>query len=308
MTDTLEIETTLTSRLPEIRGRYGSNVNLAPTTWFRVGGPADVVFKPADLADLQHFLKNCPADIPVTVIGVASNLLVRDGGVEGVVIRLGGGFADVKFSGTHITAGAAVLDLNIAMLAQENGVGGLEFLSGIPGTLGGALRMNAGAYGREIKDVLVSATAVDRNGVLHTLTPEDMDFSYRHCGVDESWIFVSATLKGSVDVPGSIAARMKEIQAKREASQPIRTRTGGSTFANPEGAKAWELIDKAGGRGYKLGGAMVSEQHTNFLINFDKATAADIENLGEEMRRRVLEQSGIDLRWEIKRIGRKGEA
>lgn len=312
MSDALEIEKTSTSplatRLPDVRGRYGYNVTLAPTTWFRVGGPADAVFKPADLADLQHFLKECPTDIPVSVIGVASNLLVRDGGVEGVVIRLGGGFADVKVSGTQITAGAAMLDLNIAMLAQENGIGGLEFLSGIPGTLGGALRMNAGAYGREIRDVLVSATAVDRTGKLHTLTPDDMGFSYRHCSVDESFIFVGATLKGSLDVPGSIAARMKEIQTKREASQPIRTRTGGSTFANPEGAKAWELIDKAGGRGYKLGGAMVSEQHTNFLINFDKATAADIENLGEEMRRRVKEQSGIDLRWEIKRIGRKGEA
>ncbi len=297
----------LIDRLPAVRGRYGVSSPLAPTTWFRVGGPAEVLFRPADLADLQAFLAACPKDIPVTTIGVASNLLVRDGGVPGVVIRLGGAFADVIADDDRIIAGAGALDLNVATVALQASLTGLEFLSGIPGTIGGALRMNAGAYGVEVKDVFLKANAVDRKGKLHILMLQDMDFSYRHCGAPDDLIFVDAMFKGRPDKADAIAARMKEIKDKREASQPVRTRTGGSTFANPEGAKAWELVDKAGMRGFKLGGAQVSEQHTNFLINAGGATAADIENLGEEIRARVKTQSGIDLRWEIQRIGVKKE-
>jgi UDP-N-acetylmuramate dehydrogenase len=294
----------LLTRLPAVRGRLTENAPLAPTTWFRVGGSAEVLFKPADLADLQNFLQQTPPDIPVLPIGVASNLLVRDGGVAGVVIRLGGGFADISVADNIVTAGAAALDANVALSAQLAGLAGLEFLVGVPGTIGGGLRMNAGCYGREIKDVLHSAIAVDRSGQLHTLTNSQMGFTYRHCGIDESWIFTGATLHGTPDSPEAVAARMSEIQKKREESQPIRTRTGGSTFANPDGARAWELIDKAGCRGLTLGGAQVSEKHCNFLINTGSASAADLENLGEQVKKRVRETSGIDLRWEIQRIGR----
>jgi len=292
------------TQLPQIRGRYTFDAPLAPTTWFRVGGNADVLFKPADLEDLQHFLQQCPATLPVMTIGVASNLLVRDGGVEGVVIRLGGGFAEIEPEGEQIRVGAAALDVNLALAAQLAGIAGLEFLTGIPGTLGGALRMNAGCYGREIKDVLVSCRALDRSGQLHTLTPADLHLTYRHCGVPDDWIFVDAVLRGSADTPEAIAARMQDIQAKREASQPIRTRTGGSTFANPPGESAWKLIDAAGCRGLMVGGAQVSEKHCNFLINTGTASASDLENLGEQVKNRVKATSGIELRWEIRRIGR----
>jgi len=292
------------TQLPQIRGRYTFDAPLAPTTWFRVGGNADVLFKPADLEDLQHFLQQCPATIPVMTIGVASNLLVRDGGVEGVVIRLGGGFAEIEPTGEQIRVGAAALDVNVALAAQLAGIAGLEFLTGIPGTLGGALRMNAGCYGREIKDVLVSCRALDRRGQLHTLTPADLHLTYRHCGVPDDWIFVDAVLRGNADTPEAIAARMQDIQAKREASQPIRTRTGGSTFANPPGESAWKLIDAAGCRGLMVGGAQVSEKHCNFLINTGTASASDLENLGEQVKNRVKATSGIELRWEIRRIGR----
>ena len=292
------------TQLPQIRGRYTFDAPLAPTTWFRVGGNADVLFKPADLEDLQHFLQQCPATIPVMTIGVASNLLVRDGGVEGVVIRLGGGFAEIEPTGEQICVGAAALDVNVALAAQLAGIAGLEFLTGIPGTLGGALRMNAGCYGREIKDVLVSCRALDRRGQLHTLTPADLHLTYRHCGVPDDWIFVDAVLRGNADTPEAIAARMQDIQAKREASQPIRTRTGGSTFANPPGESAWKLIDAAGCRGLMVGGAQVSEKHCNFLINTGTASASDLENLGEQVKNRVKATSGIELRWEIRRIGR----
>jgi len=292
------------TQLPQIRGRYTFDTPLAPTTWFRVGGNADVLFKPADLADLQHFLQQCPATIPVMTIGVASNLLVRDGGVEGVVMRLGGGFAEIEPIGEQIRVGAAALDVNVALAAQLAGIAGLEFLTGIPGTLGGALRMNAGCYGREIKDVLVSCRALDRRGQLHTLTPADLHLTYRHCDVPDDWIFVDAVLRGSADTPEAIAARMQDIQAKREASQPIRTRTGGSTFANPPGESAWKLIDAAGCRGLMVGGAQVSEKHCNFLINTGTASASDLENLGEQVKNRVKATSGIELRWEIRRIGR----
>lgn len=294
----------LIERLPPVRGRLTAGAPLAPVTWFRVGGPAEVMFRPADADDLADFLAKRPPDVPVTVIGVASNLLVRDGGVAGVVVRLGRGFAAIEASGTRVTAGAAVLDLNVAIAARVAGVGGLEFLSGIPGTIGGALRMNAGAYGREIKDVLESATALDNAGVRHELSLAEMGLSYRHCGVAEDWIFTGATLRGVEADCDAIQRRMAQIQAEREASQPIRARTGGSTFANPPGHKAWELIDRAGCRGLTRGGAMVSEKHTNFLINTGTATAVDIEGLGEEVRRRVFEKFGVTLEWEIRRIGR----
>ena len=294
----------LIDRLPPVRGRVTADAPLAPVTWFRVGGLAEVMFRPADADDLAELLAKRPPDVAVTVIGVASNLLVRDGGVPGVVVRLGRGFSAIEISGTRVTAGAAVLDLNVAIAARAAGVGGLEFLSGIPGTIGGALRMNAGAYGREIKDVLESASALDSVGARHDLSLAKMALSYRHCGVSEDWIFVGATLRGVAAERDAIQQRMAQIQSEREASQPIRARTGGSTFANPPGHKAWELIDRAGCRGLTRGGAMVSEKHTNFLINTGTATAADIEGLGEEVRRRVFEKFGVTLEWEIRRIGR----
>ncbi len=294
----------LIDRLPPVRGRLTADAPLAAVTWFRVGGPAEVMFRPADPDDLAEFLAKRPPDVPVTVIGVASNLLVRDGGVEGVVVRLGRGFAAIEISGARVAAGAAVLDLNVAIACRAAGVGGLEFLSGIPGTIGGALRMNAGAYGREIKDVLESATALDNTGRRHELGLAEMGLGYRHCGVPEDWIFTGAVLRGVETDRDAIQKRMDRIQSEREASQPIRARTGGSTFANPPGHKAWELIDRAGCRGLARGGAMVSEKHTNFLINTGTATAADIEGLGEEVRRRVFDKFGVTLEWEIRRVGR----
>jgi UDP-N-acetylmuramate dehydrogenase len=296
----------LIARLPAVRGRLSAQTGLADITWFRVGGPADVMFRPADRDDLIAFLKDKPADVPVTVLGVGSNTLVRDGGVNGVVIRLGRDFAGIEAKdGSELEAGAGALDVNVAQTAQMHGIAGLEFLRGIPGTVGGGLRMNAGAYGTEFKDVLVWAEAMDAQGNLHRLTPAEMKFGYRHCGVPEDWIFLSCRLKGRPGEKTDIQARMDEIQAAREGSQPIRSRTGGSTFANPEGHKAWQLIDAAGCRGLVVGDAQVSEQHCNFLINRGSATAADLETLGETVRRRVKETSGIDLRWEIKRIGRQ---
>lgn len=296
----------LIARLPAVRGRLSAQAGLAEITWFRVGGPADAMFRPADRDDLIAFLKTKPADVPVTVLGVGSNTLVRDGGIDGVVIRLGRDFASITAcDNNEIEAGAGALDVNVAQTAQMHGIAGLEFLRGIPGTVGGGLRMNAGAYGTEFKDVLVWAEAVDGQGNLHRLSPAEMKFGYRHCGVPEDWIFLSCRLKGRPGDKAQIQARMDEIQAAREGSQPIRSRTGGSTFANPEGHKAWQLIDAAGCRGLVVGDAQVSEQHCNFLINRGSATAADLETLGETVRRRVKEASGIDLRWEIKRIGRQ---
>lgn len=303
---------TLLARLPTVRGRYTENAELAPTTWFRVGGPAEVLFKPADLADLQHFLANCPTDVPVTIIGVASNLIIRDGGVDGVVVRLGREFATIEPDATDPTllhVGAAALDGNAAMVAQKNGIGGLSFLSGIPGTIGAGVRMNAGCYNVEICDVLVTAQAVDRAGVLHTVTPEQMGMSYRHNDAPKDWIFVSATLRGVADAPENIAEQMAQIKAQREASQPIRERTGGSTFANPErdtpgAGSAWQAVDKAGCRGLKIGDAQMSEKHCNFMLNVGTAKAADLEALGEEVRQQVQTKLGINLRWEIQRIGK----
>jgi len=294
----------LIERLPRVRGRLTENAPLAGITWFRVGGPAEIMFRPADLEDLAEFLAAKPADVPVTVIGVASNLLVRDGGVAGVVVRLGRGFVEIKCEETTVEAGAGALDLNVALAAEAAGIAGLEFLSGIPGTVGGGLRMNAGAYGAEFKDVLRSATALDAAGRRHVLAPAAMGLAYRHCGVPEDWIFVAARLAGVAGNREAIKQRIAKINAAREATQPIRARTGGSTFANPPGRKAWELIDAAQCRGLRIGDAMVSEKHANFLINAGSATAADIEALGEEVRRRVRDMSGVTLEWEIRRIGR----
>lgn len=295
-------------RLPAVRGRYTPAVALSRTVWFRAGGPADVMFRPADVADLAHFLAARPAGLPVTAVGLGSNLLVRDGGVEGVVVRLRQGFRDiaVAWDGTRalVEVGAGALDIAVARHCRAAGIDGLAFLSGVPGTVGGALRMNAGAYGSEMADVVVEARALDGNGAMHTLSPDAIGFSYRHSTVPDDWIFVSAVLAGRRGDPAAIARRMDEIDAAREASQPIRARTGGSTFANPPGRKAWALIDEAGCRGLARGGARISEKHCNFIVNTGDATAADIESLGEEVRRRVKEKTGVSLRWEIHRIGR----
>jgi UDP-N-acetylmuramate dehydrogenase len=293
----------LIERLPRVQGRISQNATLASLTWFRVGGPAEVLFRPADPRDLAAFITAKPADVAVTVIGVASNLLIRDGGIAGVVVRLGRGFADIAVEGADIVAGAGALDRNVALSAQEAGISGLEFLCGIPGTIGGGLRMNAGAYGTEFKDVLIEAQAIDSAGVLQRLTPAELGLSYRHCSLPEDWIFVGARLRGRAGDPVMIGKRMGEIEAARTASQPIRARTGGSTFANPTGHQAWELIAGAGCRGLVRGGAQVSEKHANFLINAGNATAADLEGLGEEVRRRVHAQFGITLEWEIRRVG-----
>ena len=294
----------LIDRLPSVRGELVADAPLAPLTWFRVGGPAEVMFRPADADDLAAFLAGCPADVPVTIIGVGSNLLVRDGGVPGVVIRLGRPFMNVEIAkGNRVRAGTAALDVAVARAAQEAGIAGLEFYRGIPGSIGGALRMNGGAYGRETRDVLIEAVAVDRAGKRHVLSNADMHYSYRHCGAPDDLIFVEALFQGTPGDKGEIQARMDEITASREATQPIRTRTGGSTFKNPDGHKSWQLIDAAGCRGLTRGGAQVSELHCNFLINTGAASAADIEDLGEEVRARVKAQSGVTLEWEIRRIG-----
>jgi UDP-N-acetylmuramate dehydrogenase len=294
----------LLRRLPPVRGRLAADAPIGPLTWFRVGGPAEILFRPADRDDLAGFLAALPADVPVTVIGVGSNLLVRDGGIPGVVIRLARGFADVVVGDGEVSAGAGALDLNVALTAAEAGIAGLEFLSGIPGTVGGGFRTNAGAYGRELKDVLIAAEAIDRGGMTHRASAAELGLSYRHSAVPAGWIFTRAIFRATRGEPAAIAARMAEIQAAREAAQPIRARTGGSTFANPAGDQAWRLIDLAGCRGLARGGAMVSEKHANFLINTGSATAADLEGLGEEVRRRVQERFGVQLEWEIRRIGR----
>lgn len=293
----------LVERLPRVRGRYSEGASLARITWFGVGGPAEVMFRPADVDDLAHFLAEKPDDVPIFVLGVGSNLLVRDGGVPGVVIRLGQGFVDIQVDGADVRAGAGTLDANVAITAGEAGVEGLEFLSGIPGTIGGALRMNAGAYGTEMKDVLVRAEALDGRGRRVSATAADMGMTYRHSDAPQDWIFTAAVLKGRAGVREAIAKRMAEIATAREATQPIRARTGGSTFKNPPGRRAWELIEEAGCRGLTRGGAAVSEKHCNFLINTGTASAADLEALGEDVRRRVRAACGVDLEWEIMRIG-----
>lgn len=299
-----DIAPELKAKMPELRGRLLANQPLGEFTWFRVGGPAQLFFLPEDENDLAYFLRNLPPKIPVTVIGAGSNLIVRDGGVPGVVIRLGRGFNDAKIEQHNVTAGSAMLDVMVARAAQGAGVAGLAFLSGIPGTIGGALRMNGGAYGGETKDVLVEARGVDRQGNIRSFSKDEMAFSYRHCGVADDVIFTSAILRGTLGEPDQIAAEMAAIKKKREASQP-RNRTGGSTFKNPPGQSAWQLIDEAGCRGLTIGGAQVSELHSNFLINLGGAKADDIETLGETVRERVKKHSGVELEWEIKRIGVK---
>ncbi|MEP4862709.1 MAG: UDP-N-acetylmuramate dehydrogenase [Alphaproteobacteria bacterium] len=296
-------DTTLLDRLAPVRGRLTANAALAGFSWFRVGGPAEVLFEPADADDLAVFMANLPADVPVTVIGVASNLLVRDVGVAGVVIRLGKAFAEISVDGDMVTAGAGAMDVNVARAARDAGLAGLEFLIGIPGTVGGALRMNAGAYGAEVSDIFAAAWAVTGRGEDAALSPADMAFAYRHCGQPDDVIFTRATFRGTPGDVEAISGRMADIQKARGETQPVKSRTGGSTFANPDGHKAWELIDEAGCRGLTRGGAQVSPQHCNFLINTGNATAADLEGLGEEVRRRVLEETGVELHWEIRRIG-----
>lgn len=296
----------LLSRLPEIRGRYRENADLSATNWFRVGGPAEVLFRPADAGDLGHFMAHCPKDIPITMLGVGSNLIVRDGGIDGVVIRLGKGFTDISCKGDVILAGAGILSLTVARFCQQEGLAGLEFLSGIPGSIGGALAMNAGAYGMITSMRLIEAEIVDREGVLRWMDVKSLHYSYRHCnGLPEGAIFTGAAFRGEHGSPAEITERMAIIAHEREKSQPIRTQTGGSTFKNPEGdKKAWQLIDEAGCRGLTIGGAQMSEMHCNFMINTGSATAADLEALGEEVRRRVKKNSGIVLEWEIKRVGK----
>jgi UDP-N-acetylmuramate dehydrogenase len=291
-------------RLPAVRGRLTANAAIGKQTWFGVGGVAEILFRPADTEDLAAFLAALPAEIPVMVIGAGSNLLVRDGGIPGATIRLGRGLGDIAIADGVVSVGAGTLDRRVAVSAAKAGLAGLEFLSGIPGTIGGSLRMNAGAYGVEIADVLVSATAMDRGGRRHAIDRASMALSYRHCGLDPGWLFVEAQLRGIPGERTEIAKRLMEIRATREATQPIRARTSGSTFANPPGQSAWRLIDAAGCRGLTRGGAMVSHKHANFLINTGSATAADIEGLAEEVRRRVYETTGIILEWEIQRIGR----
>ena len=294
----------LIDRLPKPRGRLTADAPLGAQTWFRTGGPAEVLFRPADTEDLAAFLKALPADVPVTVLGVGSNLLVRDGGIKGVVIRLMRGFTGIAVEGTEVVAGAGALSLNVALTARDHSLAGLEYLSGIPGTIGGAFQTNAGAYGGELSDVLISAEVVDRAGTIRTVTPRELGLGYRHSTAPQDWIFTSARLRATPGDQMGIARRIAEIDSARAETQP-RSRTGGSTFANPPNLKAWQLIDDAGCRGLRIGDAQVSEKHCNFLINLGNATAADIESLGEEVRSRVVKKSGVLLQWEIRRIGEK---
>ncbi|MET4069400.1 UDP-N-acetylmuramate dehydrogenase [Bradyrhizobium sp. S3.2.6] len=299
-----DITPDLKAAVPDLRGRLLANQSLAELTWFRVGGPAQVLFTPADEDDLAYFLAHLAKDMPVYVVGVGSNLIVRDGGIAGVVIRLAPRtFGEAAANGDVVTAGAAALDKRVAEVAASANIGGLEFYSGIPGTIGGALRMNAGANGGETKDVLIEARGVGRDGTKQVFSNADMKFVYRNSGLDPSIIFTSARFRGEIRDTDAIRARMAEVQNHRETAQPIREKTGGSTFKNPPGHSAWKLVDAAGCRGLRVGGAQVSEMHCNFLINTGDATAHDIETLGETVRERVKTNSGIELHWEIKRIG-----
>jgi len=294
----------LAAHLPELRGRLKAGAMLADLTWFRVGGPAEVLYSPGDEVDLAYFMANIPPEVPVTVVGLGSNLLVRDGGIGGVVIRLGKGFGGIKIEeGSRLRAGAAVPDVKVARAAADAGIAGLSFYRGIPGCVGGALRMNGGAHGRETKEVVIEARAVDRQGRVHVLLVAELHYAYRHCGAPEDLVFTEALFQGEPGDPAAILAEMDDIAAYREQAQPIKSRTGGSTFKNPLGHKAWQLIDAAGCRGLSVGDAKVSEMHCNFLINEGKATGADLEALGETVRARVKAESGIELEWEIKRLG-----
>lgn len=299
-----DITDDLKAAMPELKGRLSANASLADVTWFRVGGPAQMLFMPADEADLAYFLKHRPSDVPVQVIGLGSNLLVRDGGVPGVVIRLGRGFSEIAVEDGHrLRVGTAVPDVKVARAAADAGICGLAFYRGIPGSIGGALRMNAGAHARETKDCLISARAVDPSGTVHVLSLADMGFTYRHCGIPKDWIFTEATYAGEHGDPAEILKEMDEVAEYREKNQPIKERTGGSTFKNPPGHSAWKLVDQAGCRGLRVGGAKVSEMHCNFLINDNQASGEDVETLGETVRARVRESAGITLDWEIIRLG-----
>jgi UDP-N-acetylmuramate dehydrogenase len=290
--------------MPDLRGKLEANASLKPFTWFRTGGPAEWLYTAEDEADLAYFLKNLPQDVPVYPIGLGSNLIVRDGGIEGVVVRLGKNFMDVTVDGLRVTAGASCPDIKVAITAAKADIAGLAFFRGVPGAIGGALRMNAGAYGGETKDVLVEARGVNRKGELVRFTNAEMGYSYRHCSVPDDVIFTYGTFEGHKGDRAEIVAEMDKITSSRSATQPVNAKTGGSTFKNPEGGKSWQLIDAAGCRGLKVGDAQVSELHCNFLLNLGNATAADIETLGEEVRARVKAHSGVDLHWEIKRVGR----
>lgn len=291
--------------LPPARGRIAFDAPLARFTWFRVGGAADVLFRPADAQDLSDFLRALDPAVPVWPLGVGSNVIIRDGGVEGVAVLLRGPFVDIEVEGETVVAGAGALSANVARKAADAGLGRLEFLSGVPGSIGGAVRMNAGAYGGETRDVLVWAEVVSRNGELRRLDARGLELAYRHSNLKADDIVVRAAFKGAPDDPTAVRQRLLDVQAQREASQPLRVRTGGSTFRNPDGGKAWELIDAAGCRGLRIGGAHVSHKHCNFLIADDGATASDIEALGEAVRKRVQEKTGVTLQWEIKRLGRE---
>lgn len=289
--------------LPPVRGSLEPQGALADFIWFRTGGPAEWIFRPADVDDLAAFLKALRDSVPVLAVGVGSNLIVRDGGLPGVVVRLPKTMSRVGVDGTLVRAGGAAMGITVASAARDASLAGLEFLRGIPGTVGGAVRMNAGAYGRDTGDILVEATVVTRDGTVEVWPAERFGFTYRHSSLPDGFVVVEALFRGLPGDKAAIAAEMDRIAAEREASQPLRSRTGGSTFKNPPGAKAWELVDRAGCRGLMVGRAQVSEKHTNFLINTGGATSADIETLGDEVRRRVRENSGIDLEWEIERVG-----
>jgi UDP-N-acetylmuramate dehydrogenase len=292
--------------LPRVAGKLTPQAPLAPLVWFKSGGSAEWLFEPKDLADLQNFLRDLDPSVPVMALGLGSNLIVRDGGVQGVVVRLGKAFAKVNLSGTlTLSCGAGSSGILVSSTARDNGIAGLEFLRSIPGTVGGFVRMNGGAYGGEVKDILVDCDVVLRSGESVTLPVADLGYTYRHSELPEGAIVVAARFRGRPGVPGAIQAEMDRIAASREASQPLRSKTGGSTFKNPEGHKAWQLVDAAGCRGLTMGGAQVSEKHTNFLLNTGNATSADIEGLGEEVRRRVRESQGVELEWEIQRVGSK---
>ncbi len=295
--------TPLIDFMPAVRGRLTANEPMARYTWFKVGGAAEVFFRPSDEQDLSVFVAQLPPEVPVVVIGNASNLIVRDGGIPGVVIRLGSAFNQISINGTIVTAGAGAADQIISRHARDAGVTGLEFLSGIPGTIGGAVIMNGGAYGSEISDICTSVHCVDRQGNSHDIDSSQLKFSYRHSAIDPAWVVTGVTLRGDAGDVSDITRRMETIQSDRGESQPVKTLTGGSTFANPMGQKAWQLIDQAGCRGLERGDAKVSELHCNFLINTGTATAADLEGLGEDVRRRVFEHSGTNLEWEVRRIG-----
>ncbi|HMO67816.1 MAG TPA: UDP-N-acetylmuramate dehydrogenase [Novosphingobium sp.] len=290
--------------LPRVAGKLTADAPLAPLVWFKSGGKAQWLFEPRDRADLQGFLRDLPPDVPIMALGLGSNLIVRDGGVPGVVVRLGKAFAQVaRVDDLTLDCGGGTSGILVSSTARDAGIAGLEFLRSIPGTVGGFVRMNGGAYGGEVKDILVDCDVVLRSGDLVTLPVADLHYSYRHSDLPEGAIVVAARFRGRAGDPAAIQAEMDRISASREASQPLRSKTGGSTFKNPEGAKAWELVDRAGCRGLTLGGEQVSEKHTNFLINTGAATSAEIEALGEEVRRRVKANSGVELEWEIQRVG-----